>query len=133
MFPSRVFGSSNGEMDDGEADNAARPAPCDAVWWARLSPAGTRELHSTRAQGIMGLAWNLLGLPHRVRSPQPRAAIRVKILNFPFLGQRSEAGMGEGGCKDQEGLRLLLILPVNGTEDLNIHNARMYSTSNPWS
>lgn len=72
-----------------------------------------------------------------MRSPQSRAAIRDKILNFPFLGQRSEAGMvgGEdGGCRDQAGaLRLLLILPVNGTEDLNIHNALMYSTIDPWS
>lgn len=47
----------------------------------------------------MGLAWNLLGLPYRVRSPQPREAIRVKILIFPFLGQRSEAGMGGGGVQ----------------------------------
>lgn len=47
----------------------------------------------------MGLAWNLLGLPRRVRSPQPRAAIRVKILNIPFLGHRSEAGMGGGGVQ----------------------------------
>lgn len=30
-------------------------------------------------------------------------------------------------------LRLLLILPANGTEDLNIHNALMYSTIDPWS
>lgn len=81
----------------------------------------------------MGLAWNLLDLPNRVRSPQPRAAIRVKILIFPFLGQRSEAGRGGGGCRDQGCLRLLLILPANGTEDLEIHNALMYSKIDPWS
>lgn len=81
----------------------------------------------------MGLAWNLLDLPRRVRSPQPSAAIRVKILNFPFLGHRSEAGMGGGGCRDHARLRLLLILPANGTEDLDIHNAQMYSTIDPWS
>lgn len=132
MFPSRAFGSSNGEMDDGEADNAARHGAMP-VWWAPLSPAGSRGLHSTRAQGTMGLAWNLRSLPHRVRSPQPRTAIRDKILIFPFLGQRSEAGMGGGGCRDQAGLRRLLILPANGTEDLDIHNALMYSTIDPWS
>lgn len=37
--------------------------------------------------------------------------------------------MGGGGCRDQARLRLLLILPANGTEDLDIHNALMYSTN----
>lgn len=68
-----------------------------------------------------------------MRSPLPSAAIRDKILNFPFLGQRSEAGMEGGGARTKQALRLLLILPANGTEDLDIHNALMYRTIDPWS
>ena len=73
----------------------------------------------------MGLAWNLRGLPHRVRSPQPRAAFRVKILIFPSWASEVRLEWGEGKCRDQARLRRLLTLPANGTEDLDIHNALM--------
>ncbi|KAH8781444.1 hypothetical protein F5883DRAFT_172792 [Diaporthe sp. PMI_573] len=101
MFPSRVFGSSNGELDDGEADNAARHR---AMLMGTIVPCRQPETPQHKSSGDNGPGLEPYGaFPHHVRSPQSRAAIRDKILNFPFLGQRSEAGMvgGDTGvCRD---------------------------------
>lgn len=72
-------------MDDGEADNAARHRAMPSGGHPS-SPAGNRGLHNTRAQGMMGLAWNLRGLSPSRELPTSKVADQGQDPQFSLLG-----------------------------------------------